>query len=316
MLLPPFDKTQPLFRGNLHGHTTHSDGLRTSEEVIEAYMSEGYDFTCLSDHLWHDSYFAAKTINDSSQLNRDEFITITSAEIHCRGKKYDNDGIFHIVANGLPTDFPCADDQETGPELVHRAVMAGAYVTIAHPEWYSLTDDEAEMLSRVHGVEVYNHSCTISAARGSGIATADKMLQNGHRINFTATDDSHFKDGLRGGHWARDWAGGWVNVAADSLDATAIVTALKEGRHYSSTGAGFNVIALEDNVLMIDCTPAEAIVVSGSGYSSTHHIGSNLTYAEFDLNQLKSDFFRITINDGKGGMAWSNPYFFDDLNDI
>ena len=307
MLLPPFDKAQPLFRGNLHGHTTHSDGLRTSEDVIDAYIKEGYDFTCLSDHLWHDSYFAAKTVNDSTQLNRDEFITIVSAEIHCRGKKYDNDGLFHIVANGLPADFASADDQETAPELVHRAVMAGAYVTIAHPEWHSLTDDEADMLAQAHGVEVYNHSCAITSARGSGIATADKMLQNGHKISFTATDDSHFTGG--------DWAGGWVNVAADSLDATAIVASLKEGRHYSSTGAGFNVIALEDNVLMIDCTPVQTITVSGSGYAAMHHTGSNLTYAEFDLNNFTSDFFRITLNDGKGGMAWSNPYFFDALND-
>ena len=306
MLLPPFDKAQPLFRGNLHGHTTHSDGLRTSEEVIDAYMHEGYDFTCLSDHLWHDSYFAAKTVNDSTQLNRDEFISITSAELHCRGKKYDNDGLFHIVANGLPADFACPDDDETPQAMIQRAVMAGAYVTIAHPEWHSLTDDEAEILSHAHGVEIYNHSCAISSARGSGIATADKMLQNGHRISFTATDDSHFS-----GH---DWAGGWVYVAADTLDAGAIVSALKDGRHYSSTGAGFNVIALEDNILMIDCTPCSSIIVSGSGYNALHKVGSALTYAEFDLNNFSSDFFRITINDGKGGMAWSNAYFFADLN--
>ncbi len=305
MLLPPFDKAQPLFRGNLHGHTTHSDGLCTSEEVIEAYIDAGYDFTCLSDHLWHSSWFAAKTINDSTQFNRDEFITITSAELHCLGKKYDNDGLFHIVANGLPADFACPDDDETAPEMIRRAVMAGAYVTIAHPEWHSLTDEEATILAQAHGVEIYNHSCMIASARGSGIATADKMLQDGHRISFTATDDSHFTGG--------DWAGGWVHVAADTLDATAIVTALKAGRHYSSTGANFNVLAIEDNILMIDCTPSESITVSGKGHAALHRVGKNLTYAEFDLNNFESDFFRITINDGKGGNAWSNPYFFDEL---
>jgi predicted metal-dependent phosphoesterase TrpH len=305
MLLPPFDKAQPLFRGNLHGHTTHSDGLRTPEEVLDAYIQEGYDFTCFSDHLWHEGGFAAKTVNDSTQLNRDEFITIVSAELHCLGKKYDNGGLFHIVANGLPSDFACADDDETAPDLVHRAIMAGAYVTIAHPEWYSLTDEEAESLAEAHAVEIYNHSCVLTAARGSGIATADKMLQAGHRISFTASDDSHF-DGVA-------WAGGWVHVSADNLDAQSIVGALKEGRHYSSTGAGFNIIALEGEVLMIDCTPVESIIVSGAQYNAMHHIGNNLTYAEFDLSGFSSNFFRITINDGKGGMAWSNPYFRDTL---
>ena len=307
MLLPPFDKAQPLFRGNLHGHTTHSDGLCTSEEVIDAYIAEGYDFTCLSDHLWHDSYFAAKTVNDATELNRDEFITITSAELHCLGKKYDNDGLFHIVANGLPLDFACPDDEETAPQMIHRAIMAGAYVTIAHPEWHALTDEEAGILSEAHGVEIYNHSCAVTSGRGSGIATADKMLHDGHRISFTATDDSHFTGG--------DYAGGWVYVAADSLNAQSIVTALKEGRHYSSTGASFNVIALENNVLMIDCSPVESIVVSGQGYAADSKVGRNLTYAEFDLSNFKSDYFRITINDGHGGLAWSNPYFFDALSE-
>lgn len=307
MLLPPFDQAAPFFRGNLHGHTTHSDGQRNSEEVIEIYIKEGYDFTCLSDHLWQDKRFAAETINDSTNHNREDFITIISAELHCTGKQYDNDGLFHILANGLPKDFKQADEKESASSLVKRALEAGAYVTIAHPEWYSLTDEEAVLLSDAHGVEIYNHSCALTAGRGYGLATADKLLQSGHRLNFTATDDSHFRESTD------DYAGGWVNVAAESLDSAAIITALKQGHHYSSTGANFNIIALEKNTLMIDCTPVRSITVSGQGHRAKHHQGHNVTYAEFDLSNFESNFFRITLNDGKGGQAWSNPYFFDNL---
>ena len=37
-----------------------------------------------------------------SSLNTRDFITLISAEIHCPGKKYSKDGLWHFVANGLP----------------------------------------------------------------------------------------------------------------------------------------------------------------------------------------------------------------------
>jgi len=59
MLLKPFSKNEPFYRGNLHGHSKHSDGKLTSREVVERYKSLGYDFTCLSDHLWEKTYFSS-----------------------------------------------------------------------------------------------------------------------------------------------------------------------------------------------------------------------------------------------------------------
>ena len=306
MLLPPFDQAQQFYRGNLHGHSNHSDGLTSPEAVVEAYANLGYDFTCISDHLWKKTWYTAETVLDTEHLNRPGFITITSAEVHCLGKKYDQDGLWHIVANGLPKDFPYAKDDETGPELVTRAIEAGAFVTIAHPEWHSLTNEEAKSVSHAHGVEVYNHSCAISSNRGSGIAVADVLLNDGVKVCFTATDDSHFQP--------NDYGGGWVMVAADDLNSTAILDALKAGRHYSSTGPVINFIALEDNVLIVDCSPASSIIVSAQGHLALSQQGPNLTYAEFDLSILETPYFRVTIKDAAGGTAWSNPYFLEDLS--
>lgn len=305
MLLPPFDKAQSLFRGNLHGHSTHSDGAISPAEVVEKYANAGYDFTCISDHLWKDWAYTAATVLDATHLDRDDFITITSAELHCLGKKYDQDQLWHIVANGLPADFAPATDDETAPQMVQRAIDAGAYVTIAHPDWYTMTSDEALSISHAHGVEVFNYSCAVSSGRYSGINIADLLLNEGKRISFTATDDSHFRN--------EDWAGGWVYVAADELTSDHIIAALKAGQHYSSTGATFNYIALEDDLLMVDCNPAHSIIVSGEGHLAIFKQGINLTYAEFDLTNFKSNYFRVTIIDGAGRTAWSNPYFRDEL---
>mgnify|MGYP001370727740 CR=1 FL=1 len=85
-----------------------------------------------------------------------------------------------------------ANPSETSPQLVQRAIDAGAFVTIAQSEWYSLTSSEAHSIARAHAVEIYNHTCACGAARGSGIATADYLLNCGHRVALTAGDDSHF----------------------------------------------------------------------------------------------------------------------------
>ncbi|MBQ2975892.1 MAG: PHP domain-containing protein, partial [Clostridia bacterium] len=43
------------YRGNLHAHTTCSDGELTPEETVEAYRHHGYDFTAVTDHnQWGD----------------------------------------------------------------------------------------------------------------------------------------------------------------------------------------------------------------------------------------------------------------------
>ena len=169
MKLPPFGLGHSLYRGNLHGHSTHSDGVLSAQDVVQKYADLGYDFTCLSDHLWIDDKFAATSVCDSRTLDRKDFITLPSAELHCYGKTYDQDGVWHIVANGLPLDFACPDENETAPDLIARAQAAGAYVSLAHPEWYTMTTDEAMLVAAADAVEIYNHSCVFSSARGMAL---------------------------------------------------------------------------------------------------------------------------------------------------
>ena len=38
------------YKGNLHTHTTRSDGRKSPEEVADLYREQGYDFLALTDH--------------------------------------------------------------------------------------------------------------------------------------------------------------------------------------------------------------------------------------------------------------------------
>ena len=299
MDLLPSKNTHKYFKGNLHGHSNHSDGALNPQEVVKKYKEIGYDFTCLSDHLWKDTNFAAETVLETKHLNQKDFITIPSAELHCLGKKYIKDGLWHIVANGLPLDFKCADEKETAPRLVQRAIEAGAFVTIAHPEWYSLTFDECLSLSHAHGIEIYNHSCHIEAQRGFGTAAADYLLQENKRILITATDDSHFK--------MQDAGAGWVMVAADKLSESSILNALKNGQYYSSTGVEIFEFEINNHEVNIQCSPSNQVCIVGQGAKSMSQNGKNITEVEFNLKKYPSEWFRVSIANDSGEFAWTNP---------
>ena len=301
MAMPLFSAAEGTYRGNLHGHSTHSDGRNSPADVVRLYRDAGYHFTCLSEHYWSNPRFCAATLNDASALDRDDFITLLSAELHCQGKLYDRDGLWHIVANGLPPGFAMAGETEKGPELVSRAVAAGAYVTIAHPEWYSLTDAEAQALAEAgaHGVEIYNHASAIDAARGGGTATVDHLLHQGFRMHITATDDSH--------DIPRDAFGGWVMVAARELTSGAILAALKAGDFYASTGP--DILSITRDGTVSRSRPRRC---SGSSLPLTTPCqpvaGDGIT-RRMRLKKFDPAFVRIVAIDARGRSAWSNPYW-------
>jgi hypothetical protein len=46
----------PLLRGNLHAHTTFSDGVRSPAALVAEYESRGYDFLAITDHEDHGNW--------------------------------------------------------------------------------------------------------------------------------------------------------------------------------------------------------------------------------------------------------------------
>ena len=61
-------------KGNLHSHTTNSDGKPSPQERLDGYVNHGYDFLCLSDHY--------KITRIDTVKAPDEFVLIQGAELH------------------------------------------------------------------------------------------------------------------------------------------------------------------------------------------------------------------------------------------
>ena len=301
--LPAFSAPGQFYRGNLHTHSTISDGALEPAEVCARYAAEGYDFICLSDH--HVGLYDYP-ISDTVPYRTDRFTTILGAEMHTA--QLGNGTIWHILAVGLPPDFRAPEaptfDGARAPEsaasLARRCADAGAFVAIAHPQWYNLTLADARQIDAAHAVEIYNHGCAIECDRGDGLAILDLLLSEGRRLTACATDDAHFH--------TPDHFGGWVMVKAESRDPDALLTALKSGHYYSSQGPCLHDVWIADKRVHVRCSPADRIIVAGAGSASKQEIGKGLQEASFPLAAFRpGGWLRVTVADRHDRRAWSNP---------
>lgn len=298
--LGPFTRPGRFYKGNLHTHSTTSDGVLSAEEVCRRYRERGYDFICLSDHFLAAYDFP---VTDTRPYRSEGFTTLLGAEVHVPstdlGEKW------HLLANGLPLDFAPAQEGETAPELAARCAAAGAFVSIVHPAWYSLSVADARSISAAHAVEVYNHTSAVSADRGDGTVMLDALLSLGHRLNALACDDAHFD--------TDDAFGAWVMVKAEARDPDALLSALRGGHYYSSTGADLHDIRFEGDELLVECSPASGVYLQGKGSRATQVLGHGLTRVRLPAWKLgKHSFMRVTVVDAQGRRAWSNPFWRDE----
>ena len=297
----PFAAPGRFWRGNLHGHSTLSDGGLSVAGVCRRYQEAGYDFISLTDHFLPQYQFP---IADTREYRNGCFTTIIGAELHAGQTELG--GMWHIVAVGLPFDFAPSHEAESGPEIAARAVAAGAFVAAAHPQWYALTERDLEALGSVHAIEIYNGVAIDHNDRADSWNIADVMLGRGHRYWTYAADDFH---GVRNRH---DFMRGWVWVKAEENSPEALLDALKAGRFYSSTGPQIHDVEVRGNEeIVVRCSPVDWIFVSGKGPASVSANGHGMTEVTLDIRKFKSHYGRITVRDAMGGRAWTNPFWFD-----
>jgi len=104
-----------------------------------------------------------------------------------------------------------------------------------------------------------------------------------------------------------DAFGGWVHVKADALDPDAILNSLKSGCFYSSQGPHIHDIQIDHDKVIVECSPANAVIISGRGSRATKTLGSGLTQVCLPLERFRNTYFRITVVDDRNRKAWSNP---------
>jgi hypothetical protein len=294
----PFSGPGQFYRGNLHSHSTNSDGKLSVQEVCQRYREAGYDFVALTEHFMARFDFP---VSDTRSCRSEDFTTLIAAELH-QGKIQVGEP-WHILAVGIPLDFARPSAGEDARQIAQRAADAGAFIGLVHPSWYGLTIEDARLIDCAHAVEVYNHGSEIEVERGEDWNFCDQLLNEGRRLSGFATDDAHTL-----GH---DAFGGWVQVRAEALEPEALLQSLKAGRYYSSQGPEIYDISLEDGEIRVACSVAVAISLQGRGAKSDYVLGEALKSATFPTKKFEDAWVRVTVRDKDGKKAWSNPVWFD-----
>lgn len=297
----PFDRPGRFLRGNIHGHSTLSDGGFSVEDVCRLYEEAGYDFISVTDHFLPHYDFP---LADTRHCRNGKFTTLIGAELHAG--EIEMGGIWHLVAVGLPLDFAQPRDGETAAEIAKRAMETGAFVAAAHPAWYCLTERDLESLGPVHAIEIYNGVAVDHNDRAESWHITDTMLGRGNRYFAYAADDFH---GVKNRH---DFLRGWVWVKAEDNTPENLLESLKAGHFYSSTGPQiFDVQVRAGAEIVVRCSPVDEIFVTGKSSASVAAYGNGMIEATLDISNFKSPYGRITVRDAQGERAWTNPFWFD-----
>jgi hypothetical protein len=300
----PFDKPGRYYRGNIHSHSSNSDGLLCPRDVVQAYRDRGYDFLAITDHfLGRFNY----PITDTTPYRTSDFTTLLGAEMHVHGLQ--NGIIWDLLAIGLPRDFAPLEPDESDVALVQRAAATGAFVAIPHPAWNGVVHSDGErLIASVDAIEIHNEGHTLDSDRGSGWYLADSLATAGYRFSAFAADDAHFK------HDRFDRFGGWINVRAESLEPEALLAAMKQGHYYASTGATIRNVEVTPTEIIVESDPAIGIMLGGAGTVRQYVRGDNLTRATFNRAMFEGAFFRVIVIESHGRKAWSSPIWLDEFS--
>jgi hypothetical protein len=291
MLYHPYEELTggEWLRGNLHTHTTRSDGSRDVQTVLNDYAERGYDFLSLSDH---DIYTSAEYYE---QWDGRGIILIPGNEITRNGPH-----MLHVHADRFVE--PLADRQAA----IDAVTSGQGFVIVNHPDWQSGFNhcpiENLRAWKGYAGIEIYNG--VICRLDGSPYALRkwETLLTEGRRVWGYANDDSHS---------AVDVALGWNVVYARERTPSAVVEALRTGRFYASTGVKITAIQVEGRCIHIETTNAERIVAHTKwGHREavvdapriTLDVPEHLPYVRFECWGRGEQF------------AWTQPFFTTPLS--
>ena len=224
------------FRGNLHTHTTNSDGDSDPDVVVAWYRDAGYDFLVITDHD-----FITLPSDYASIAGRMLLVTgeeVTAGSIHVNGL-----GIRELVDPRLAMSGAARD---TLQENVNAVREAGGVPTVNHPNFrWQLRPEDLLALRGCALFEVHNAGPETNGLGRPGHPSHEELwdlvLSAGKRFFGVAVDDAHhFRS------WGRPYSNpgrAWVMVESDGLDETAILDAIDSGRFYASTGVAIHAIA-------------------------------------------------------------------------
>ena len=328
-LANPFTLPGTWYRGNLHCHTTNSDGAMPPDRLVAHYSYAGWDFISITDHGKVTTFPEGTNLPDITYIPGTEVGTVRASTL--AGTNY------HIVGINVQ-EAPKAPDL-VGPQgaqyLLDAIREQGGLAHVAHAYWSGLRLEEIAPLRGLYALEVFNADTEVHINRGSSQAVWDDLLTERIPTCAIAVDDCH-----RPGY---DSLRAWTVVRAPDRSPDSIVSALRDGHFYASNGPEILDVQWKPEgtrngvpyggEVTVKCSPARSVsLVCDATKGSRVNAGpfgmalrgrrlrseSNrpegviegelLTGAVFELQGIER-YARVQVEDAQGRCAWTNPLF-------
>ncbi|MFP6589763.1 MAG: CehA/McbA family metallohydrolase, partial [Candidatus Latescibacterota bacterium] len=282
-------------KGNLHCHTTNSDGRVAPQERLDQYVAQGYDFLSLTDHR--------KITRVDSVDVPDDFVLIQGAELHPANPF--GGQVHHFVCLNIHEDMACG----TMPpqHVIDNVNKQGGQVWLAHPHWSSINIIRDTLpLKGFTGIEVFNSTCRFMG-RGEGSVHWDDWMSLEDRVYpCLANDDTHGAP-----EDSRDTYESWTMARVKERTTEAVLEALATGASYGSTGPEIHSIEVtrdgDATQMHVKCSEARRIhAVTDTNGTEYRESGELFTEADFALRK-GAKWVRLEISGPQGDKAWSNP---------
>jgi hypothetical protein len=298
----PFGRPGRWLRCQLHSHTTNSDGDATPRGLADHYARAGFQVLAITDH-WHATSYEhpAVTVIASSELSA----AVPEAEL-------EEAEVLALGVDELPEprqEFPGIE--QAAAWIAER----GGAGFLAHPYWSGLSARHALDAPSLSGIEAYNGGSELFNGNGLSAEFWDAVSHGGRLLPGIACDDCHYP-----GH---DSLLAWTVVRAESRDREPVMTALREGAFYGSTGAEIHDLRVTDIAVEVECSPAESVTLRSGPWDGgrvnadprrmcwrgevvSRDSRGLITSARLRLPE-RTGWGRVEVSGPAGGRAWTSP---------
>ncbi len=291
-IISPYTHPQRWLKGNLHTHTTLSDGDGEFEQTLALYEGDNYDFLAVTDHA---QYY------DGGRGSFGNMLLLPAQECHIDSE---SDAFYaHVVSLGPTGDIP---HQATAQEIIDDINSKGGIAILCHPRWSFMPYDVFDRFEGYAAFEVYNAVCDNTRARGFSSDYWDRLMKARRKpVWAVAVDDSH--------RLGRDFATGWTMVNAEK-DPQSIYDALVRGDAYATCGPRIETIKTDDDAITLHTSSAKAVKFMGPEGCLDSVEGEHVKVATYRPTGDEL-FVRAQVHGHDGAIAWTNPFFIEPQND-
>lgn len=291
------------YKGNLHAHTTLSDGELTPEAAFRRYKEGGYSFLAITDHRRYGVF---------AEENTKDFLVFPGVELDTlyQGKHH------HIVGLSTPSRAKLSHGDRYGEDscgavspqrMIDSLLETGNIAIYAHPSWGYATAEDMRGLHGLTGIEIFNYSCDQRWRTGLAEQHYAMLLEEGCRLACLSVDDTHMH--------TPDTCGGYITVRSRALTHDAIFDALLHGSFYASASRPgeeaprIHDFYVEEGVAHLTTSPCDGLyLLSGwakfrSQHGTREQPVSTLSYEV----PPQAAFVRAVAVDFEGRVSWSQP---------